>query len=108
MARVCPISGKRVMVGNNVSHANNKSKRRFLPNLQSASFFSDVMQRVIRLRVSARAIRTLERKGGIDGYLATTSAARLSPDLLPLKRSFEKAIAKMEIVEDVETTSPTA
>jgi len=90
MARVCPISGKRVLVGNNVSHANNKTKRRFLPNLQQASFFSDVMQRFVRLRLCARSIRTLERKGGIDGYLAQTRPSQLSPELRPLKKAFDK------------------
>ncbi len=93
MSRVCPVSHKRVMVGNNVSHSNNKTKRRFLPNLQNASFFSDVLNRAVRLRLTTRAIRTLELKGGIDGYLEKTSRSRLSPELLSLKKTFDKAKA---------------
>jgi large subunit ribosomal protein L28 len=91
MSRVCPVSGKGVLVGNNVSHANNKSKRRFLPNLQNASFFSDVLKQVVRLRITPRAIRTVELKGGIDGYLASKSLAKLSPELKPLKRALSRA-----------------
>ncbi|MBY0264583.1 MAG: 50S ribosomal protein L28 [Holosporales bacterium] len=91
MSRVCPVSHKRVMVGNNVSHSNNKTKRRFLPNLQNASFFSDVLNRPVRLRLTTSAIRTLELKGGIDGYLEKTSRSRLSPELLSLKKTFDKA-----------------
>ncbi len=94
MSRVCPVSGKKVMTGNNVSHANNKNKRRFLPNLQQASFLSDRLNRVVRLRVTPRAIRTVERKGGIDAYLASTPVSRLSSKLLPLKRAYDKACAR--------------
>ena len=94
MSRVCPVSGKGVLVGNNVSHANNKSKRRFLPNLQNASFFSDALKQVVRLRITPRAIRTVELKGGIDGYLASQSLAKLSPELKPLKRALCRAIER--------------
>lgn len=63
MARVCQVSGKTPMVGNNVSHANNKTKRRFLPNLQSRRFWSEAESRWIRLRVSNAALRTIDKKG---------------------------------------------
>lgn len=69
MARVCQVTGKRPMTGNNVSHANNKTKRRFLPNLQSRRFWVESENRWVRLRVSAKAIRTID-KNGIDAVLA--------------------------------------
>ena len=69
MARVCQITGKSPMVGNNVSHANNKTKRRFLPNLHSRRFWLESENRFIRLRVSAAALRTIDKKG-IEAVLA--------------------------------------
>ncbi|MDR1375277.1 MAG: 50S ribosomal protein L28 [Holosporaceae bacterium] len=80
MSRVCSLSGKTVARGNRVSHANNKTKRRFLPNLQMASFHSDILGRCIRARVSTSAVKSVEKNGGIDRYLLKTS-----PDLLALK-----------------------
>ncbi|KAI1692732.1 ribosomal l28 family domain-containing protein [Ditylenchus destructor] len=73
MARVCEVTGKKPMVGNNVSHANNKTKRRFLPNLQSRRFWVESENRWVRLRVSAKAIRTID-KNGIDAVLADMRA----------------------------------
>ena len=73
MARVCQVTGKGPMVGNNVSHANNKTKRRFLPNLQSRRFWVESENRWIRLRVSAKAIRTID-KNGIEAVLAEMRA----------------------------------
>jgi large subunit ribosomal protein L28 len=88
MSKRCELTGKGVMVGNNVSHANNKTKRRFLPNLQNASFLSDTLQKNIHLRVCARAIRTVEFHGGIDAFLK-----RCTKDVLSSKaRSFQKLI----------------
>ena len=94
------------MVGNNVSHANNKTRRRFLPNLQQASFFSEGLQRLVRLRLCARSIRTLERQGGIDGYLADTPLSRLAPELKPLKKVFDqKRLQKLQ-AQQVQPTLP--
>ncbi len=73
MARVCQVTGKKPMVGNNVSHANNKTKRRFLPNLQSRRFWVESENRWIRLRVTTNAIRTID-KNGIDAVLADLRA----------------------------------
>ncbi|MDQ2140287.1 50S ribosomal protein L28 [Alcaligenaceae bacterium A4P071] len=73
MARVCQVTGKGPMVGNNVSHANNKTKRRFLPNLQSRRFWVESENRWVRLRVSANAIRTID-KNGIESVLADLRA----------------------------------
>jgi large subunit ribosomal protein L28 len=86
MARRCSISGKGVLVGHNVSHANNKTKRRFLPNLQETSVMSETLGRAIRLRLSTRGIKTIEHRGGLDAYLTSTPAARLPAELRRLKR----------------------
>lgn len=93
MARKCAITGKGVLVGNNVSHANNKTKRRFLPNLQRISVLSDVLG-PIRLRITAAAIRTIEHNGGIDALLRNTPDRELSPEIRRLKRRVEVATAR--------------
>ncbi|MDR1034915.1 MAG: 50S ribosomal protein L28 [Holosporales bacterium] len=86
MSRSCELTGKSVLYGNNVSHANNKTSRRFLPNLQSASFLSDSLGRSIRFRVSASAIRSIEIKGGLDRYLLDTCDKHLSKRALSVKK----------------------
>ena len=85
MARKCPVTGKGVQVGHNVSHSNIKTKRRFLPNLQTLSLLSDTLGPV-RLRVSAAAIRTIEKNGGIDAFLRAMPDSRLSPEIRRLKK----------------------
>ena len=94
MSRRCQITGKGVLSGNNVSHANNHTRRRFLPNLQDTSVLSDVLGVPVRLRLSTRAIRTIEHNGGIDAYLLGTSDARLTVDAKALKRRLLRAKAK--------------
>ena len=69
MVKKCDITNKKPLVGNNVSHAVNKTKRRFLPNLQNISFFSEILNKKIKLKVSSRAIKSVEKKGGIDSYI---------------------------------------
>jgi large subunit ribosomal protein L28 len=96
MARRCALSGKGVMVGNNVSHANNKTKRRFLPNLHRHSVYSETLGESIRLRISAQALRTVEHRGGLDGFLLGTRDADLSGDLRRLKRRIRAARAATE------------
>jgi large subunit ribosomal protein L28 len=91
MARRCIITGKGVQVGHNVSHANNKTKRRFLPNLQRISLLSDALGMAVKLRLSANGIRTIEKNGGIDAYLLGTTDARLSAEARRLKRRVEAA-----------------
>jgi large subunit ribosomal protein L28 len=93
MARKCPVTGKGVQVGNNVSHSNRKTKRRFLPNLQTVSLLSDSVG-AIRLRLSTNAIRTIEFKGGIDAFLKGTPDRKLSPEIRRLKRRIEGAAEK--------------
>jgi large subunit ribosomal protein L28 len=94
MSRRCTITGKGVLVGNNVSHANNKSKRRFLPNLQETSLLSDALGHTVRVRLSVRALHTVDRNGGIDAYLLKTANAKLPPEAQALKRRIQKAAAR--------------
>ncbi len=94
MARRCAVTGKGVLSGNNVSHANNKTRRRFLPNLQESSFFSDVLAAQVRLRLTANGIRTVEHNGGIDSYLLETPDRKLTVETIVIKRRLEKAKAK--------------
>ena len=93
MSRVCELTGKRPMVGNNVSHANNKTKRRFLPNLQDVTLMSDALGRSVKLRISASALRTVDHRGGLDAFLARAPEDTLSPRALRLKREIEKSRA---------------
>ncbi len=94
MARRCDITGKGVLSGNNVSHANNKTRRRFLPNLQETSLLSDTLGTAIRMRLSTRAIRTVEKNGGIDAFLMGTNNSKLPEAALVVKRQIAKAAAK--------------
>jgi large subunit ribosomal protein L28 len=94
MSRVCVVTGKRVLVGHSVSHANNKTKRRFLPNLQVVSLLSDALGKPIRLRLSSRGIKTLEHAGGLDAWVLRTPDAKLDLDTRRLKRRIQKALEK--------------
>jgi len=96
MARRCAVTGKGVLTGNNVSHANNKSRRRYLPNLQDASFFSDILGTPIRLRLTVNGIRTVEHNGGLDAFLLGTPDRRLPTEAVVLKRRLEKAQARKQ------------
>ena len=93
MSRRCGLTGKGVMAGNNVSHANNKTRRRFLPNLQETALFSDALGSMIRLRLSVNALRTVERRGGIDAFLLGSRNDRLDAHALTLKRRIRKRVA---------------
>ena len=95
MARRCDLTGKTVQAGNNVSHANNKTRRRFLPNLQETTLLSDVLGNV-RLRLSTRAIRTVEHNGGLDAFLLGQNDSKLTTEGLALKRRLERATAKKD------------
>jgi large subunit ribosomal protein L28 len=93
MSRRCELTGKGVQSGHNVSHANNKTKRRFLPNVRTITFMSDALDRSIRLRVSAHGLRSVEHNGGLDNWLLKTAPAKLSLEAKRLKRDVEKALA---------------
>lgn len=90
MARVCELTGKRVMSGNNVSHANNRTRRRFLPNLTNATLMSDVLGRSVTLRISAHALRSVEHNDGLDNFLLKASDGDLSSTALKLKKDIKK------------------
>lgn len=92
MSRHCVITGKGPQSGNNVSHANNKTRRRFLPNLQETRLLSDVLDQMVRVRLSTRAIRTIEHNGGLDAYLLGTSDRKLPEEALVLKRRIRRAM----------------
>jgi len=94
MARRCAVTGKGVLTGNNVSHANNKTRRRYLPNLQDASFFSDILGAPVRLRLTTNGIRTVEHNGGLDSFLLGTPDRSLPTEAITLKRRLEKAQAR--------------
>ncbi len=94
MSRRCIVSGKAVLVGNNVSHANNKTKRRYLPNLQVISLLSDALGQQVRLRVTTNGLRTIEHSGGLDAWLLGTSNAKLADEAKRLKRRVVKAQEK--------------
>jgi large subunit ribosomal protein L28 len=93
VARRCQLTGKKPQFGHNVSHSNRKTNRRFNPNLQKATLYSNALQRKIPLRVTTRALRTVSRAGGLDAYLLRTDDAELAPEGLRLKRQLKKTLA---------------
>ena len=90
MARRCELTGKGVLAGNNVSHAKNRSRRRFLPNVQDTQLMSDALGRSVRLRVSTAALRSVAHVGGLDKFLLKASDDQLSQGALRLKREIRK------------------
>lgn len=93
MSRVCELTGKGPMSGNTISHANNKSRRRFLPNLNDVTMISDALGRSFKLRVSAAGIRSVDHRGGLDAYLAKARDEELSANALKIKKEIEKVQA---------------
>ena len=91
MSRRCELTGKGPMSGNNVSHANNKTRRRFLPNLQDVTLISDALGRSFKFRISSAAIRSVDHRGGLDAYLAKAKDDELSADALKVKKEIAKA-----------------
>ena len=94
MSRDCELTGKAVMSGNNVSHANNKTKRRFLPNLVKVTLISEALNQNVRLRISANALRSVEHRGGLDAFLAKADEAELSQRARLLKKQIAKKPAE--------------
>ena len=93
MARRCELTGKGVMTGNNVSHALNRTRRRFLPNLVSVTLMSETLGRSVKLRISANALRSVEHRGGLDAFLLKAGDDSLSENALGLKREIRAALA---------------
>ncbi len=94
MSRRCQFTGKGVLSGNNVSHANNKSRRRFLPNLQHTSLMSDILGGTIRVRLTTHAMRTIEHNGGLDAFLLSTPNRDLPVEAQLLKRRIQRSQVK--------------
>ena len=92
MPRRCALTGKAVRFGRNVSHSNHKTPRTFAPNLQQVSLRSDALSQNVRLQVSTRALRTVQKRGGLDAFLLTTDDAKLPPEGLALKRRVRRAM----------------
>ncbi|MFT4784388.1 MAG: large subunit ribosomal protein L28 [Paracoccaceae bacterium] len=90
MSRVCELSGKGPMSGNNVSHAKNRTRRRFLPNLNVVTLMSDVLGQSFKLKISAAALRTIDHRGGFDAFLAKSKDAELSDKALKIKKDIAK------------------
>jgi len=97
MARRCELSGKGVQSGHNVSHANNKTKRRYLPNLVNVTLISDALGQSLRFKVSAAALRSVEHRGGLDAYLAKSDDLELSPRALLVKRQIARKLAETAV-----------
>ncbi len=93
MSRLCELTGKSRQVGNNVSHANNKTKRVFLPNLQNVTLISEKHDRSFKFRVSTHGLRSVEHNGGLDNWLLKTSDEKLSTNAQKIKRELKKAVA---------------
>ena len=91
MSRRCELTGKGPMTGNNVSHANNKTRRRFLPNLNEVTLQSEILGRGVKLRISAAALRTVDHRGGLDAFLAKAKDNELSDKALKVKKEISKA-----------------
>lgn len=94
MSRACELTPKAVMTGNNVSHANNKTRRRFLPNLCKVTLISDALGQRFRLRITAHALRSVEHRGGLDAFLIKADEKDLSQKARLLKRQIAKKVAE--------------
>ena len=90
MSKACEISGKKPMTGNNVSHANNRTKRRFIPNLQNVKLYSGTLQKYINLNITVRTMKTVEKNGGLDSYLIKTSNKNLAETAIKIKKQILK------------------
>ena len=96
MSRRCELSGKAVQTGNTVSHANNKTRRRFLPNLNQVTLISDALKQNVHLRITSHALRSVEARGGLDAYLIKARDTDLSAKALKLKRKVAKRLDAAE------------
>lgn len=94
MSRRCTMTGVGIQFGNNVSHANNRTRRRFLPNLQRTSLMSDALGTTVRVRLTTAALRTIEHRGGLDAYLLSTPTLKLPVVAQRLKRRIQRALEK--------------
>ncbi len=93
MARRCELTGKESMFGHNVSHANNRTNRRFVPNLQKVTLYSDALRKEVKLRICTRALRSVQHNSGLDSYLLSRADAKLAPVGLKLKHQIQKTLS---------------
>ncbi|WP_379548539.1 50S ribosomal protein L28 [Qipengyuania sp. DSG2-2] len=94
MSRICELTGKGRLTGNNVSHANNRTKRVFLPNLQNVTLLSEKLERGFKFRVSTHGLRSVEHNGGLDNWLLKTKNEKLSTRAQRVKKELKKAVAE--------------
>ena len=94
MSRKCELTGKAVMTGNNVSHANNRTRRRFLPNLVNVTLMSETLNQRVRLRIAAAALRTVEHRGGLDAFLLKEKETNLSQKAALIRRQIQKKMTE--------------
>ena len=92
MSQQCEVCDKKPQFGNNVSHAKNKTRRKFIPNLQNVKLFSKILNKFINMKISVRALKTVEKNGGLDEYLTKTSNRALAPEAIALKKSILKHV----------------
>ena len=90
MAKKCDLTGTGVQTGNNVSHANNRTRRRFMPNLHVVSLLSETLNKVFKLKICAKTLRSIEHNGGLDSYLEKTAAKNLTPEAKAIKKQIVK------------------
>ena len=100
MTRKCELTGKLVITGNNVSHANNKTKRRFIPNLQNVSLYSDRLGKKLKFRIATSTLRTVEKNGGIDSFLLNAFDKNLSNEAKKHKKSIFKVSVSQNTKKD--------
>ena len=94
MSKKCDILGTGVQSGNNVSHAHNKTRRRFMPNLQVVSLFSEALNKVFKLKICSKTLRSIEHNGGLDGFLTKTSNTKLTEEAKQIKKSIQSKQVK--------------
>ena len=99
MTKQCELTGVKISLGNNVSHAHNKTKRSFTPNLQRKNIYSDILNQMVRLKISTKAIKSIEFAGGLDKYIVSISNNKLSGKALKLKKAIKQKINKSPKVE---------
>ena len=94
MSKQCELTGVKISLGNNVSHAHNKTKRSFIPNLQKKSIYSDILNQMVRLKISTKAIKSIESAGGFDKYIISIPNNKLSIKALKFKKAIKVKIAQ--------------
>ena len=99
MTKQCELTGVKISLGNNVSHAHNKTKRNFVPNLQKKNIYSDILNQMVRLKISTKAMKSIEFAGGFDKYIISTTSNKLSVKALKIKKAIKKKISVSSKIE---------